>query len=97
MITYAVMSKTTFGSRLRRLRVIAGTSARELDRLAKTPVGLAAMLESGARSNVEVETALKYARALGCSLDWLILGSGKPPAAADVSSAIAAAKSRTAA
>lgn len=90
----AVVRKEGIGGRLRLLRGYAGISARALDRVAKTPRGLASMLESGQRTAGSPETVLKYARALGCSYEFLILGLGKPPAAQAVSSAIAVAESR---
>lgn len=84
------------GERLRRLRERAGISARELDKLAGTAVGLAAMLEKGTRDGSRTDTLVKYARALGATFEYLAMGIGKPPTAGAVSSAIALAKSRAA-
>lgn len=67
------------GLRLRRLRLSIGLTMRALDRKAGIAEGLAAMLESGSRSGIRIETARKYAAVLGCDWLWLYEGSGKPP------------------
>ena len=70
----------SFGGRLRMLREAAGLSARSLDAKAGCGIGYAAMIESGARGKkVGLDVARRYARALGCTLDWLLDGSGKGP------------------
>ncbi len=61
------------------MRESMGLSARAFDKRAGVAVGLAAMLESGARRNVRVDTAKKYAFACGCEWLWLLEGTGKPP------------------
>jgi hypothetical protein len=69
-------------------------SARALDQLAGVARGTTALLESQKRKHITAETARLYIRALGCSLDWLVTGSGKAPTVEQVSSAVVAAKSR---
>lgn len=70
---------TDLGLRLRRLREATGLSARAFDEKAGVAIGLAAMLESGARRGIRVATAKKYAAACGCDWLWLLEGTGKPP------------------
>lgn len=83
----------SLGARLRLARELAGISARELDRIARSRGdGLAARVESGARSNLEAGTAEEYAVALGLSLDWLISGIGQPPSEKKVRAAVEAAR-----
>lgn len=70
----------TFGSRLKALRETAKLSARALDEKAGCGRGYAAMIESGARGKkVGFEIAKRYARVLGCRVEWLLDGTGKPP------------------
>lgn len=95
-ITPVVVDNTHIGKRLARLRRYTGLSARGLDLLAGAARGTTALLELGRRDTMSAETASKYIRALGCSLEWLIGGVGKAPTEAHVSTAIAAAKSRAA-
>ena len=74
------MGDDTFRGRLKTLREARGFSARALDEKAGCGVGYAAMIESGERGKkVGLEVARRYARVLGCSLEWLLDGSGKPP------------------
>lgn len=65
--------------RLRWARHAAGISARELDRLAGLAEGHSALLEAGKKKGLEMRTAAGLARALGLSLDWLVLGEGGQP------------------
>lgn len=72
--------RDTFGARLKFLREAAGLTARALDQKAGCGIGYAAMIESGARGKkVGFEIAKRYARALGCSAEWLLDGTGKMP------------------
>lgn len=66
--------------RLKILRERSGAkSLRAFDKKAGTPIGLAAMIVSGARKFIQAETAKKYAEAHGCDWVWLYDGSGKAP------------------
>lgn len=68
-------------------------SLRELDRLAgNKSEAHASLIESGQRPRVEAETAMKYARVLGTTLDWLLLGTGDPPTAESVAAAVTKAR-----
>ena len=78
----------TLADRLRRARKHAGIPARELDRVAGLAEGHTSLIESGARGNVAIHTAMKLATALGVSLDWLIAGRGGAPSARTVRSAV---------
>lgn len=66
-------------------------SARALDRLAGLRAGHVAMIESGARDNIESKTAEGLSRVLGVSLDWLLLGKGDEPTIDAVARAVAKA------
>lgn len=85
------------GARVRELRLIAGITTRELDRLAGLVQGHASAIETGTRTNVESRTAIGLSNALGASLDWLLKGEGKAPSPSAVRRAVAAAKSGRAA
>lgn len=39
------------------------------------------MIETGRRTNIERDTARALAKALGCTVGWLLEGEGEPPAA----------------
>lgn len=92
------MSQDTIGRRIRQLRGYAGVSARELDRLVgRASQGYTALIEADRRGNISADIARGYARVLGCSLDWLINGSGKAPTVNTVSGAVAAAAAAIAA
>ena len=65
--------------RIRQTRLLAGISARELARLAGLQPSHASLIESGTVANVRVDTLAALARALGCSLDWLVNGDGDAP------------------
>lgn len=82
------------GMRLRQLRERSGLSARKLDELAGTAVGLASMIESGERRGRQMDTMRKYAAALGSTFEYLAWGIGKPPSVADVATAVRLAESR---
>lgn len=66
--------------------------ARELDRLAHRKQGHATRIETFPDAGITVETAESYARVFGCSLDWLIRGTGRPPTARAVNESVAAAR-----
>lgn len=71
---------------------MAGVSASKLSRLAglnRVHVGL---IEGNEQSRIEAGTAEKLAKVLGCSLDWLISGNGKPPSDRAVHAAVLAAE-----
>lgn len=89
------MDTQSIGRRLRRLRGYTGLSARGLDQLAGVARGTTALLENETRTTMSAETARLYIHTLGCSLDWLVKGSGKAPTVDQVSAAVAA-KSRAA-
>lgn len=81
------------GRRLRELREGAGISARALGALA----GLRAschvgMVERGDVLEPSISILIPLARALGCSLDWLLAGQGERPSAESVRAALAAAR-----
>ena len=61
-------------SRVRQAREKKGIGSRELDRLAGLKEGHVAVIE-GRDGALESETALKIAKALGVSLEWLISGN----------------------
>lgn len=87
----------TLSDRLREARSFSSLSARELDRLAGIGQGHSALIESGQRPNVEAKTATALARVLGVSLDWLLMGRGRPPSDAAIRAAVAEARKRSAA
>jgi transcriptional regulator with XRE-family HTH domain len=89
-----VMAKrlSSFADRLGFARELSGMSARGLDRLAGLRAGHTALIEAGRRPNVETRTAEGLARALGLSLDWLVMGVGDMPRAEDVARAVARAE-----
>ena len=87
-------SPSPVGVRIREARELAGISARELDRLAGLSENHTSLLESVVR-DVRAETAVAVARALGVSLDWLLVGAGRPPTARAVRAAIDAARAKT--
>jgi transcriptional regulator with XRE-family HTH domain len=60
-----------FGERLKRERQKRGYSARQLARLAGVPAATIIKVESGERTYPSLPAALKIARALGVTLDYL--------------------------
>lgn len=81
--------------RIRQLRDLAGISARELSRLAQLPSAThVALIEANDGGAVTTHTALALARVLGCSLDWLIDGSGKAPSERAVRTAVEEARQK---
>ena len=64
----------SLANRIRELRGYAGLSMRELDALAGITSGHTRQIELGLRLNPSIETVRKLAVALGCSLDYLVVG-----------------------
>lgn len=84
-------SAASLSHRLRMAREARGWSQGELARRTKLPptwsrperrVGAShiALIERGERDNLTAETAAALCEALGCTMDWLLLGKGEPPA-----------------
>lgn len=85
------------GERLKETRELGGISSRELGSLAGTSETYPSLIESGERKQVGADAVAKFARVLGVTTDFLILGVGKPPTKKQVIAAITAAKARQAA
>ena len=60
------------GQRIKRLRDRKGLSLRQLSALASVERGLLSRIERGQRPQVSVPVAMRLARALGVSLDYLV-------------------------
>jgi transcriptional regulator with XRE-family HTH domain len=86
----------TMGDRIVWARALAQVSGSELARLSGLARSHVQLLESGARSTPQTDTALALARVLGVSLDWLVRGIGPEPTADAIREAIAAARARVA-
>lgn len=98
MLTNVVMATPrSLGARLRSVRELAGLSARELDRLAGQAEGHATVIELRESTAVRTDTADRYARVLGVSLDWLVSGSGDAPTQRSVRLAVDRARAALAA
>lgn len=83
---------------MRLARSLAGISARELDRLAKTAGGHSSLIESGeVGERVSAKTVKQLAEVLGVSLDWLVGGKGREPTEAEARTAVDEARSRASA
>ena len=72
-------SPTPFGLRLKRAREARGLSMRELAEAASTPDekvshATISLIESGRQSAVDAGTAVRLARALGRTVEWLVTG-----------------------
>jgi transcriptional regulator with XRE-family HTH domain len=65
---------------------------RELDRLSGLGMGHVSMIESGRRPNIEGATAVKLARVLGVSVDWLLTGEGDEPTTDQVRASVERAR-----
>lgn len=74
--------------RLKELRVAAGLSCRELDRIAGTTIGYCWLLEHGGRRQTNGDILRKYASALGCTVDWMLTGAGKRPSDKSIRAAV---------
>jgi len=83
---------TQWFDRIRELRLVAGVSCRELDRLAGTTCGYCWTIEHGTRKDVGGTILIRYCGALGCSIEWLLKGTGKRPTDKMVRRSVAKAK-----
>ena len=61
----------SFGERLRHIRARRGLGVRQLEILAGVPHGIVSRLERHTRTHPSLPVAVKLARALGVTLDWL--------------------------
>lgn len=83
---------TPLGARVRRLRKKGGLSQRELAWLATTSPGYPWHVETGRVVEAGSDFAIAFARVFGCSLEFLLTGSGKEPNERQVRAAVAAAR-----
>jgi transcriptional regulator with XRE-family HTH domain len=83
----------SLSDRLREVRALAGVSARDASAIAGLSPSHVALLEAG-RHRATADTVSRLARAFGCSIDWLVDGSGKAPTARAVRAAVVAARER---
>jgi transcriptional regulator with XRE-family HTH domain len=60
------------GKRIKRLRARHGLSQRELAKKARVSQGMIGQLEAGLRQSVDVQIALRIARALGVTVEALV-------------------------
>lgn len=88
-----VMSTATpsIGDRLLKLRTMAGAGSRELSRVVGASPAIVFHLEHGLIATPGSALAIRLARALGASVEYLVLGEGDPPDADNVVSAWARA------
>jgi len=87
------MTLTTFGARVRHLRQqVEGLACAELDRLAGLHRGHVWQIEHDSRENPERDTVRGLARALGCTVGWLLEGEGDAPTAEAIGAAVAEAR-----
>jgi transcriptional regulator with XRE-family HTH domain len=63
---------TLHAERLQRLRVSKGLSRRQLENEAKIPHGIVSRLESGVQEYPSVPVAMRLAKVLGVSVDYLV-------------------------
>lgn len=63
------------GEVLREVRIEAGLSARDIERLSGMSTGIISQIESGRRQNPGFSTILKLARAIGVSMEDLAVRS----------------------
>lgn len=80
--------------RLRALRKVSGLSALKLGQVAGISGSHVGLIESGRRKKIGSGIVAKLAEVLGCTTDYLINGTGRPPARADVLAASAKAVAR---
>lgn len=78
--------------RLRRARTLGGLSQRELATLAGLSPSHVGLIEQGRVDDLGSGAASSLATVLGVSLDWLVRGLGRRPAAADITAAVAKAR-----
>lgn len=79
VMTTLVVIVTSVSERVRYLRTHTGLSQRGFAGAADLPQQTIAVLELGPRENMEVLTARKICETYGCSLDWLVTGTGTSP------------------
>ncbi len=79
-------------SRLKLLLDLSGESAREVDRLAGRAPGQVSLIIAREQRALRDDVAIDYARALGCTVGWLVAGEGEAPTADDVLAAVARAR-----
>lgn len=75
------------GDRVRRVRELAGVSARELSRLAGLTAPHVSLIESGERPNLESWVVANLATATGCTTDYLLFGDPHPEPTEDAAKA----------
>lgn len=64
----------SLGDRLRATREARGLSLRELGRAAEVPHATLSLLENGHQAGCDARAAVALARALGVTVEWLVLG-----------------------
>lgn len=64
----------SMGARLRAVREARGLSLRELGRAAEVPHATLSLLENGHQAGCDARAAVALARALGVTVEWLVLG-----------------------
>lgn len=84
------------GERLRELRLCAGLSAKELDRLARKTEGHCTAIENKIGNRAQANTFAEYARVLGASAGWIAFGEGEIPTADGVRTAVEKARAHQA-
>lgn len=75
------MSISPIGGRLRLAREARGLTQEELARRVNVTASTVSKWEQGARANPQSRAMVAVAALLGVSLDWLLLGKGRGPAA----------------
>jgi transcriptional regulator with XRE-family HTH domain len=90
------LKPTPLGNRLRDARERGELSARELCLLSGVTVSVAAMIERGHIHRPGVDNLAAFARTLGVSLDWLVLGVGDEPTTDQIRKAVEEARARQA-
>lgn len=83
-------------NRLRKARTLGGLSQRELASLAGLSPSHVGLIEQGRVDDLGSDAAARLATVLGVSLDWLVRGIGRCPAAAELTAAVTKAKARQA-
>jgi transcriptional regulator with XRE-family HTH domain len=85
----------SISTRIAAARLMGGISAAHLGKLAGRSKSIVALIESGDREDPGGSTVSAIAAVLGVSTDWLLNGTGEPPAPDAVKASIARAESRT--
>lgn len=87
------MTPTPLGTRLHTLRsLVPDLSQRELARLAKVSKAYPAHIEGGLVKDIGTDIASRLSGVLGCTTEYLLLGSGDAPTEESVRAAVAAAQ-----